>query len=325
MLDGVTINRNKNDKPDIIRQKEKNGKKLFFGIEHFFVEQVSFYKKGSRVSVIKEKRSYAEKIIDSRDTIMNEPTQRQKAKEKIVNAVFDIAAQTNKSGIDDLKESFEVAWGKHLFRADEYRKNMIQLADGNPIKLVYLIEVRSNADDVFLNNGNTVIRRRNNIYPVFTWMVEALEKANPRSIDYVILYLTNPIFTEIEDVIAVEIKDIRGSLRKQGIVVYEYCNDPSNIEFITHNMTENGFEYTIEVKNKYSFDADMIPVLRQAYEYKHNSRPFVVSRSVQAIMYTYGKAQFISGAAGIKLISEFPKEVAMQRFEDFIKKFPPEG
>ena len=137
--------------------------------------------------------------------------------------------------------------------------------------------------------------------------------------------MTNPIFTEIEDVIAVEIKDIRGSLRKQGIVVYEYCNDPSNIEFITHNMTENGFEYTIEVKNKYSFDADMIPVLRQAYEYKHNSRPFVVSRSVQAIMYTYGKAQFISGAAGIKLISEFPKEVAMQRFEDFIKKFPPEG
>lgn len=325
LLDGETIYRDKNDRPDIVRAKEVNGRKVFVGVEHFLVEQVSVNKKGSRVSVIKEKRSYAEKIIDNKETYLNDPDGVKKAKIEIANIVFDIASQTNKSGIKELKESFDVAWKRHLSNAEDYRENVIHLADGNPIKLAYLIEVRSNADDVFLNNGRTAIRRKNSIYPVFTWMIEELEKANPESMDYIILYLTNPIHTEIEDVIAVEVKDIRGSLRKQGIIAYEYCDDPSVIDINKYDITERSLKYTLEVKNKDSFGMDMIPILQQAYKYKTKSIPYVVSCSIQSMMYAFGRARFIGNSSEIKVISEFPQEIALLRYAQFITKYPNKG
>ena len=325
MLNGESVSREKNDRPDIIKVVNTvDNRKLFLGVEHFLVEQVSVNKKGSRVSVIKEKTNYAEKIIDKKDEYLDDPARLQSAQEEIANVVFDIASQINKSGIDELKESFIVAWEKHLSRVKEYRDNVKAYADGIPIRMAFLIEIRCNADDVFLNNGRTVIRRRNSVYPVFKWMVEELEKAKPELLEYIILYISNPINTEEENVVAIETRDIQGSLRKQGIVVYEYCDDPGEIDFTKHEITERGLEYSIEVKNEDSFGLDSIPILRQAYEYRHNGSPFVASRSIQSMMYSYGKAQFKRSASGIVLISEFPQKTVLGRFEEFVKKYPVE-
>ena len=322
MLDVDTVVRTKNDEPDIVKVTDQ---KHFIGVEQFLVDQVSVNKNGSRKSVIKKEMNYAEKIIDKKDDFMDDPTRVQKAQEAISNVVFDIASQANISGIDELKESFVVAWGKHLSRVEQYRDNLKKIADDNPIRMVFLIEISCNTDDVFLNNGRTVIRRRNSIYPVFNWMIEELEKVKPELLEYIILYIVNPIHTDEEDIVAIETRDIRGSLRKQGIYAYEYCDDPGDIDFIKHEITARGLEYTVEVKNKDSFGIDSIPILKQAYEYRHKSTPFVASRAVQAMMYAYGKARFKSSSSGMVLIREFPQDIALERFDEFIMKYPLEG
>ena len=326
LIDGETVERKKNDRPDSVKLVNlADGTKLFIGIEHFLVEQVSVRKNGARGSVIKEKQKYAEKIIDEKEEYLDDPVRTREAQEKVTNAIFEIASHTNKSGIGELKESFITAWEKHLSRVEEYRINTQQLAEDSPIKIAFLIEIRCNADDVFLNYGRSYTRRRNGIYPIFRWMVEEMEKADPELLDYIILYVTNPFHIEDEDVVAVETTDIRRSLRKQGILAYEYCDDPGDMDFVKQGITDKGLEYTIEVKNKDTFGNNLISILKQAYEYRHSNLPYVAPRPIQSMMYAYGKAQFKDSSSGLILISEYPQEIAMQRFEEFVRKNPVEG
>ena len=70
---------------------------------------------------------------------------------------------------------------------------------------------------------------------------------------------------------------------------------------------------------------DMILILKQAYGYKTKGIPFVVSRSIQAMMYALGRARFVDNSFEIKISREYPQEIAMLRYEQFITKYPAEG
>lgn len=314
LMEGKTINRGKNDKPDIVKLHidQVGDRAEIIGIEHFLVEQVTECK-GKRGSIVKKKRSYIDNILSN-----NGP----QAKEKVYNVIFDIAEGANTTGIAELRGSFSLVFENHLAKIDVYRTNLQELSDNQPIKMAFLIEIRSNADDIYLNNGRTVSRRHNSIYPTFSWMVKELEKIDANKLQYVILYMKNSLDNEAEDVIAIETNDIQGSLRKQGITVYDYCDDPSQLSFENLGISERGLEYSVKVENEGTFSDDMMPSLQQAYHYKKNNIPFVAPRVIQAMVYAFGKAVFIHETTRIYVKSEFSKDITLQRFDSFVKKYP---
>lgn len=319
-MNGKTINRDKNDKPDIVRvipEQLTAGEKILIGIEHFLVEQVSVNKKSKRVSVIHEKRSYLEKLIAKKPNYENNIEEYQKIKGIIANSVFDIAAQANSSRIPELNESFCVALENHIAREKEYYDNMKELAKGNTHKLAFLIEIHCKTDDDFLNNGKTVIRRHNNIYPVLDWMVDELEKIDSKIIDYIVLYFKHSINDSIEDVIAIETQDIRNSLRKQGIVIYHYCDDPDKTKFHNLGLTDKGLKYKIDMENKETYIDDMEPILQQAYKYKKDNIPYVAPRAIQEFLYALGDRY---NGKNLKEIIHTPETLI--RFDQFVRKYP---
>ena len=76
LLDGAIIKRERNERPDFamaVQRNQTDERETVIGIEHFLVEQVSRDKKSTRVSIINEKRKYAEKIIENKDEYLNDP------------------------------------------------------------------------------------------------------------------------------------------------------------------------------------------------------------------------------------------------------------
>lgn len=323
-MDGTEMPREKKDRPDIVKMVSKRMPaecEELIGIEHFLVDQVSISQNGRRKSVAKEKEKYIEKLIGYSKQVGYEELKLQKIQEEINNTIFDIASNTNYSGINELKESFRAAFEKHLEKVNEYNENMLRLADGRPFKLAFLIEIHCNADDVYLNNGKSVRRRKNDIYPVLNWMVEELEKINPSLVQYVVLYMRNSLNKQIEDVIAIETDNIRGSLRKQGIPIYDYCDDPARVSFKRTGMAEKGLEYTSEIDTE-EFGENLVPSLKQAYSHKRKSVPFVAPRAIQIMMKAFGKASFREDASGLKVISEFDIEETLRRFDATSAEYP---
>lgn len=319
-LDGEMVERDRNDNPDmIVKSKEENSEpaECIIGIEHFLVEQVTDPKRGS---VIKEKKTYVEKIINSvKEGDAAESLQ--KAKEEVTSTAFDIAAKANTTGIRELKEAFHVAFMKHLANAENYRKNTALCAEGKPVKLAFLIEIHSNANDVFLNIGETFHRRKNDIYPLFCWMVEELEKIDPNQIEYVVLYMRNSLNPQKEDVIAIDTSDIQGSLHQQGIIAYEYCEDPGKVIFPKNGFSERGLEYSVEITNENRYVMDAAPILKQAYEYRKRGIPFVAPRPVQAMLYSYGEEGFTIISSYMVPNTKVAFE-AIRRFDVFVSKYP---
>lgn len=318
-MNGKTINREKNDKPDIVRiipEQFFSGEKLIIGIEHFLVEQISVGKKSKRISILQEKRSYIKKLI-AEEKKENNSAEYQKLREIVTSIIFEIAEKANSSRIPELKESFCVALNNHLARENDYYDNMKKLAKGNSHKLALLIEIHCKTDDDFLNNGRTVIRKHNDIYPVFDWMVDELEKIDSEIIDYIILYFKHSIHEGIEDVIGIETKDIRGGLKKQGIIVYHYCDDPDKTKYNNLGLSGKGLKYSIEMENKETYIDDMEPILQKAYEYKKNSIPFVAPRAIQEFLYALGDRY---NGKNLKEIIYTPE--TLFRFDQFIRKYP---
>lgn len=68
----------------------------------------------------------------------------------------------------------------------------------------------------------------------------------------------------------------------------------------------------------------LVPALRQAYGYKANGIPFVAPRSLQAMLYAYGKDGFSIVSSVMVPKNKDPFEV-IRRFEEFIAKYPVEN
>lgn len=321
-MDGKTICREKNDRPDIVRKlfSEQASQGEIIGIEHFLVEQVIEQQGNSRGSVIQRANKQLKNLVEKNGS--TDDSQRNAGNDEFNNTLFHLAAKTNETGIQELKESFHEVFHKHLEKVQEYRNNLQKIADGKPVRLAFLIELHSHSGDVFLNNDRTIERRNNDLYPIFTWMVEELKKADPSKLNYIVLYMRHSVNRDLEDVIAVDTNDIEGSLYKQNIVVYDYCEKPGQVKFKNLGMTDGSLKYTVIVENVENYMSDLMPYLKRAYDFKKRGVPFVASRSIQELMHAYGNVEFVEVQNEMFIKCEVSKDEVLRRFEEFILKYP---
>lgn len=333
LCNGEYVIREKNDSPDIVRFIRDQSNPLYgcyVGIEHFLVDQVSKQKSGKPSSLSAEYDSHIQETYEQgRAFLDNGETIPEKTKEDLFKNTFGYAASVHETDYDILLNAFQYALKKHLSKVEDYKEELKSLSGGAPYKLVFLIEINCLAPHTFLNIGHRTIQNTNQLFPMTDDIVNILDGIDKQAVDYIVLYIHQPHKKDISDVIAMEAGNIASSLRKQGVHIFRFCGDNLKIHFnIEDFIRKTGYSYDVKYNTVLSpsdnYMQMFIPGLRKAYFARTEGKPFLCSRIIQGLMYAFGdKAGFVEKEPGNYFVrSEFPQQIALQRYDEFCRKYP---
>ncbi len=333
MLSGSTFRRKKNDRPDIIRiwhPQSRNGQDTYIGIEHFLVDQLSKERKKKLISVGSECWNHLQDVYVKGHSAVEsgQDVPEDVIKKLFLNAV-NLSAATMKYGYEELIFALREILCSHAMKAKQYRDTVQIIAQGCPVKLVFLIEIRCYFPDIFLHVGHSVRQNTDGLIPIFSEVVDELEKVDASLVDYIVLYITNVMDSSIADVVAVETGNVAKSLRSQGVTIYQYCGKDidMNINIDEINKDDEG-THTFSTTTTYAKDAfdikRYIHVLKAAYDAKHQGKSFVTTRGIEQYMYALGNnVDFVKTPEGFSIkINRENREIVLKRFDEFMIKYP---
>lgn len=304
LMSGKDVERKSEERPDFIRYvapTSKNERGIVVGIEHFMVDHLS-----------KEKQSKKKTKYQSMGRIHqnNALSYFNKWQEKVLNSEHipadaitglcdTLSAHFNNSAYATIKTfyySFKSALDTHMASIDEYKRAIKVEADKRKAdnKLIILIEVHSAFRNLFFHCNRNIHFEDTPVLLVLDEFIQLLEKADKR-VDYYVLSFSDTLDTKTKT-IAVNAKDIRGSLKKQRVPVYHYCGAdlylPKDWAFVKdYHMEmkheEHGEETTFqafpsmctmrpEYKLKFIYSA-----LRMVYFYYGKKEPVVLDWDVE--------------------------------------------
>lgn len=333
MLSGTTVTRAKNDRSDIIRVWHSNNPNegdVFVGIEHFMVDQVIKIKKNRIDSVGAEYRSIIQNsYVAGHDALQCGQEIPEKTRDRFVNNVLELSAATGESGYAELMASLKKNLHSHAQRANAYRNEIQNVANGHPIKLAFLIEIRCHFPNLFLNQGRTVCQSRDGLMPMFREVVDELEKVDSSLVDYLVLYIRHTSDRRQKNVIAVKTGNVAKSLRSQATPIYEYCGTNADIQSINVECTKpNSHEYHFKFLATHSDNATemepYIPALKAAYAAIHQGKPFATTLNIQSYLYSFGKKVEFSSAPDSNppfTVHGIDGDEMLRRFDEFTAKY----
>ena len=307
LMSGVEVERKSEERPDFIRYvapDNKNERGIVVGIEHFMVDHLS-----------KEKQSKKKTKYQSMGRIHqnNALSYFNKWQEKVLNSEHipedaitglcdTLSAHFNNSAYATIKTfyfSFKSALDTHMASIDEYKRAIKVEADKRKAdnKLIILIEVHSAFHNLFFHHNRKIHYENTPVMLVLDEFIQLLEKADKR-VDYYVLSFSDTLDTKTKT-IAVNAKDICGSLKKQRVPVYHYCGAdlylPKDWAFVKdYHMEmkheEHGEETTFqafpsmctmrpEYKLKFIYSA-----LRMVYIYYAKKEPVVLDLDVERML-----------------------------------------
>ncbi len=307
LMSGIDVERKSDERPDFIRyvaSANKNERGIVVGVEHFMVDHLS-----------KEKQSKKKTKYQSMGRIHQNNTLSyyEKWREEVLNSEHipadaitglcdTLSAHFNNSAYATIKTfyfSFKSALDTHMASIDEYQRAIKVEADKRKAdnKLIILIELHSAFHDFFFHHNRKIHYENTPVMLVLDEFIQLLEKADKR-VDYYVLSFSDTLDTKTKT-IAVNAKDIRGSLKKQRVPVYHYCGAdlylPKDWAFVKdYHMEmkheEHGEETTFqafpsmctmrpEYKLKFIYSA-----LRMVYIYYAKKEPVVLDLDVERML-----------------------------------------
>ena len=334
MLSGTTVTRAKNDRPDIIRiwhSNNPNEGDIFIGIEHFLVDQAIEIRKKKNKSVGAECRSHIRRSYEAgHSAVEKSQSIPDEVKEKLVNDAFKLAMVTNESGYEELLESLKTNLTAHAKRAKAYRDEIQKFAGNHPIKLALLLEIHCYFPHLFLNIGHTTSPNVNGLMPMFSEVVDELEKVDAAFVDYIILYIKNMVDKSKANIIAVKAGSVTKDLRSQAIPIYKYCGEKNGLKFTNvqcEKTNDEGYQYHYNIKYADNIDQmEMyVPALKAAYTAFHQGKAFAAPRNIQSFLFSFGNdVEFSSNPDNDLLFSVhgIDKTEMLRRFDEFTAKYP---
>lgn len=304
LMSGIDVERKSDERPDFIRYAapaNKNDRGIVVGIEHFMVDHLS----KEKLSKKKTKYQSMGRIHQNnalsyyhkwRDEVLNSE---QIPVESITDLCEVLSAHFNNSAyatFNTFYNSFKCALDTHMASVDEY-KRAIKVEAGKrnaDNKLIILIEVHSAFRNLFFHHNRNIYFEDAPVLLVLDEFIHLLEIADKR-VDYYVLSFSDTLDTKTKT-IAINAKDIRGSLKKQRVPVYHYCGSdlylPKDWAFVKdYHMEmqheEHGEETTFqafpsmctmrpEYKLKFIYTA-----LRMVYYYYAKREPVVLDLDVE--------------------------------------------
>lgn len=331
-LDGEILNRDKNDRPDIICkcQKGKHGNKtVYVGIEHFLVDQVSVKQSKKIVSKYQEDRRHVQNIFNNAHEVLSSGGEVSKETEdELVDKTFDLAKNVTESTYESFLTAFQYHLHKHCLSAESYRKNVAELSDGVPIEIAFLIEIRTNFPRLFFNSDRGVVENKNGFMPMSQDIVNLLSEIPTNTVDYVVLLLENTMKKDVADVVAIRTGNIEKHLQRQGILTYKYFGDrlDPQIKKGIHTVDDTGthrVHYDFNYRDANALDC-CIEGIMGAHKAKKKGAPFVTTRNIEASLYALGDSlEFSKDCFGKwKMSTLYDQDTVLQRFDAFIAKYP---
>ena len=300
-MSGIDVERKSDERPDFIRYVAPASKKYkgtVVGIELFKVDHISNLTKNNKyqsLGTIHQKRtlSFYNKW---RETILNSDNIPEKSITEMCELLSNHFNNAAYATIHTFYASFKQAIDIHMASVDEYKRAIKLEADKRNAdnKLIILIEVHSAFRNLFFHHNSNIHFEDTPILLVLDEFIQLLEAADKR-VDYYVLSFSDTLDTKTKT-IAVNAKDIRGSLKKQRIPVYHYCGAdlylPKDWAFVKdYHMEmkheEHGEETTFqafpsmctmrpEYKLKFIYSA-----LRMVYFYYGKKEPVVLDLDVE--------------------------------------------
>lgn len=308
LMSGIDVDRKYDERPDFIRYvapANKNERGIVVGIEHFMVDHLS-----------KEKQSKKKTKYQSMGRIHQNNTLSyyEKWREEVLNSEHipadaitglcdTLSAHFNNSAYATIKTfyfSFKSALDTHMASIDEYKRAIKVEADNRKAdnKLIILIEVHSAFRNLFFHYNRNIHFEDTPVLLVLDEFIQLLEAADKR-VDYYVLSFSDTLDTKTKT-IAVNAKDIRGSLKKQRVPVYHYCGAdlylPKDLAFVKdYSMEMKHEEHGEKINLKASLPSLSImrpeyklkfiySALRMVYIYYAKKEPVVLDLDVERML-----------------------------------------
>lgn len=197
---------------------------------------------------------------------------------------------------DTFLHTFKAVLDSHCASAGIYRHELRKVDKNAKIELAFLIEVRTTAPQLFLNNGSHVDIKNDGLFPMTEEIVKLLSAVDANLVDYIVLLFHNADFRRNEDVIAIRTGNIKKHLAAQRITTYAYASEDlygDDIKFEKDTIQRVNTEkiaYQISLSGKSEERIEpLFNALKIAFYAQKNGRPFAASRIVQCMMYAVGE------------------------------------
>lgn len=300
-LNGTPVEtRDKNDRPDLTfwcQKSKHSSESVLVGIEHFEINQLSKKHKSSTKSTGREIESRLLRIYDKGHNELKKNDH--VSDDNIVSLLGESVALTKEMCLrryDTFLHTFKAVLDSHCASAGIYRHELRKVDKNAKIELAFLIEVRTTAPQLFLNNGSHVDIKNDGLFPMTEEIVKLLSAVDANLVDYIVLLFHNADFRRNEDVIAIRTGNIKKHLAAQRITTYAYASEDlygDDIKFEKDTIQRVNTEkiaYQISLSGKSEERIEpLFNALKIAFYAQKNGRPFAASRIVQCMMYAVGE------------------------------------
>ena len=141
-LDGETIDREKNDRPDIIKKCFRNGKIVYVGIEHFHVDQLSKVKNGKVNATGEECYKHIKKVYETgHEFVVQEKEVPVRTTDELMKQAVIYSNERLSSNIDSLLLSLRAGLEKHTANIEAYKANTQIYAPNHPVEIALFIDI----------------------------------------------------------------------------------------------------------------------------------------------------------------------------------------
>lgn len=232
-LEGVELPREKPERPDfvkVINPTRRGDKDTLVGIEHFCVDHLAEPMRkddGKTTNSLgsKERSKMRATYEEGHKALMETGELPEEALDGVVSIASGLLAATKKSSYYSFLHSFECALNKHLRKTNEYKRELMVLAnEGQRIEMAFLIEIHTDFSNMFLRNHKGVRKCPSGFMPMFEDVVNLLERTSNR-VDHIVLLMGATAHGKETSALALNARNIRGSLAKQKVDIYEYVGE----------------------------------------------------------------------------------------------------
>lgn len=295
-LNGQTINRAKNDSPDLIKKCSRKDQTIYVGIEHFHVDQISKRKRGKMNAIGEECHNKVLAAYEKgHEYYINNKDIPDEVSEELLKQSLIYFDELLSSNIISLLDAFKKAVGKHSSKVDVYVENIQKTVDSEKIEMAFFIDIFVDYTSMYEYDGNKFEEIKE--IPIIKDMVSILqENINPKKVQYIVLFFKNQRLKNAElppKVIAFRTGNMIQNIKKQRQPIYRFIGDRLSRDYclldgnITYQKNEDG-NYTIKTSFT-EFEGDEIlriitPYIKEAYNMQKSRIPFITSKLITDLL-----------------------------------------
>lgn len=295
-LDGETIDREKNDRPDLIKKCVRNGKTVFVGIEHFHVDQLSKVKNGKVNATGEECFKHIKKVYETgHEFVVQEQEVPEKTTDELMKQAVIYFNEMLSSSIDSLMQSLRAGLEKHTANIEAYKANTQIYASNYPVEIALLIDVFIEFDQLVKFDGYSFSEMNVEEVPIIAPLISSIVKyTQSKGIQYIVLLFKGHHIKS--KVLAFRTGKIRKNIANQRLPIYDYIGDESTRDFnllgghLSHNKDDEGNYNLISEYKEFTHDEMLrilAPYILDAYKKQKAHKPFVTSKTIYTILRYY--------------------------------------